>query len=282
MSSCVQPELTIQNGKVLITWGMPTTVPDYLIFTPVTRTPTVTIRGRRAFFLGQDGIFKHVGNNGVVEEFGAGGDPPSVTVGTVTTLSPGSPATVTNAGTEENVVLNFGIPAGAGGSQGLAATIEVGTVTTGETPSVTNVGTDTAAVFDFVFPEGGGTGPVRGNAAVTTSSIANNATWTGTWTIGKTAIPNRISSTHAAWVRAYQNEAYLIADASRPMDVDATGESGLVLEFVLDASNLTWDMSPQFSIMSVEDSADYAVSVKNLSGSSAAITVTLNRLLIET
>lgn len=225
---------------------MPTTVPDYLIFTPVTRTPTVTIRGRRAFFLGRDGIFKHVGNNGVVEEFGAGGDPPSVSVGTVTTLSPRSPATVTNAGTEENVVLNFGIPAGETGPQG---------------------------------PAGVGT---RGNVTVTTDSIANNATWTGTWTIGKTAIPNRISSTYAAWIRAYQNEAYLIADASRPMDVDATGESGLVLEFVLDASNLTWDMSPQFSIMSVEDSADYAVSVKNLSGGTAAITVTLNRLLIET
>jgi hypothetical protein len=40
----------------------------------------------------------------------------SVTVGTVTTLAAGSPATVTNGGTAQDAIFNFGIPAGQDGS----------------------------------------------------------------------------------------------------------------------------------------------------------------------
>lgn len=41
-----------------------------------------------------------------------------VSVGTVTTLAAGSPATVTNSGTEQRMVLDFGIPQGADGQTG--------------------------------------------------------------------------------------------------------------------------------------------------------------------
>ena len=43
---------------------------------------------------------------------------PNFTIGTVTTLPPGSDATVTLTGTYPNLVLNFGIPRGADGSGG--------------------------------------------------------------------------------------------------------------------------------------------------------------------
>lgn len=39
----------------------------------------------------------------------------SVTIGTVTTLAPGAPATVTNVGTAQNMILDFGLPAGFDG-----------------------------------------------------------------------------------------------------------------------------------------------------------------------
>jgi hypothetical protein len=42
----------------------------------------------------------------------------SITMGSVTTLAPGSPATVVNVGTPQDMVLNFGIPAGAPGDVG--------------------------------------------------------------------------------------------------------------------------------------------------------------------
>ena len=92
---------------------------------------------------------------------GEDGDAATMTIGTVTTLPAGSPATVTNVGTTTNAVLNFGIPQGAtvaqgtAGTNGTAATITVGTVTAldpGSTPTVTNSGTTNAAVLDFGIP----------------------------------------------------------------------------------------------------------------------------------
>ena len=81
----------------------------------------------------------------------------TLTIGSVETLEAGSAATVSNSGTIEKAVLDFGIPAGFDGTDGAAATVAIGTVTTGEpgtTASVTNVGTDTAAVLNITIPRG--------------------------------------------------------------------------------------------------------------------------------
>lgn len=81
----------------------------------------------------------------------------TLTIGSVETLEAGSSATVSNSGTIEKAVLDFGIPAGFDGKDGAAATVAIGTVTTGEPgtmASVTNVGTDTAAVLDITIPRG--------------------------------------------------------------------------------------------------------------------------------
>ena len=103
----------------------------------------------------------------------------TVTVGSTTTLEAGSPAYVTNTGTLQNAILNFGIPQGATGpqgpqgatgatgpqgpqgiqgatgAQGTAATIAIGTVTPldpGTNPTVVNVGTENAAILNFGLP----------------------------------------------------------------------------------------------------------------------------------
>lgn len=93
----------------------------------------------------------------------------TLTIGETTTLAAGENATVSNSGTIENAVLNFGIPKGhdgtngkdgsngVDGKDGTAATITIGTVTTGapgSNASVTNVGTDTAAVLAISIPRG--------------------------------------------------------------------------------------------------------------------------------
>ena len=84
-----------------------------------------------------------------------------IEIGETTTGEPGTPASVTNSGTNTAPVLNFTIPEG---EKGDAATIEVGEVTAsdpGSEPQVKNSGTENAAVFDFVLPRGqtGPTGP---------------------------------------------------------------------------------------------------------------------------
>ncbi len=43
---------------------------------------------------------------------------PTVTAGTTTTVDPETPASVTQTGTAENVILNFSIPRGVTGAQG--------------------------------------------------------------------------------------------------------------------------------------------------------------------
>lgn len=143
-----------------------------------------------------DGVVKSVNGVGPDEDgnVNVGGEATvTVDVGSTITGEPGSEASVTNSGTQQNVVLNFTIPRGATGAQGpkgdngadgapgeqgpqgpaghdgaegpqgpagadgAAATIQVGTVTAsapGSNPQVTNVGTENAAVFNFVLPRG--------------------------------------------------------------------------------------------------------------------------------
>lgn len=48
--------------------------------------------------------------------------PATINVGTTTTGTPGTPATVTNSGTNQNVILDFVIPAGITGPVGATAT----------------------------------------------------------------------------------------------------------------------------------------------------------------
>ena len=100
---------------------------------------------------------------------GADGQAATITVGSTTTGSAGTNASVTNSGTSSAAVLDFVIPRGADGAPGAdgqdgapgadgqAATITVGTTTTGSAgtnASVTNTGTSSAAVLDFVIPRG--------------------------------------------------------------------------------------------------------------------------------
>jgi hypothetical protein len=94
---------------------------------------------------------------------GPKGDAATIAIGEVTTLSPGSEATVVNAGTESEAVFDFGIPRGADGTDGddgedgAAATIAVGSVNTlaaGSSATFENVGTPTEAIFNVGIPRG--------------------------------------------------------------------------------------------------------------------------------
>ena len=92
-----------------------------------------------------------------------------IEIGETTTGEPGTPANVTNSGTNTAPVLNFTIPEG---EKGDAATIQVGEVTAsdpGSEPQVKNSGTENAAVFDFVLPRGQ-TGPTGQAATIEVES----------------------------------------------------------------------------------------------------------------
>ena len=104
---------------------------------------------------------------------GPAGESATVNIGTTTTGSPGTNASVTNSGTTTNAVLNFVIPRG---DPGTAATINVGTTTTlpaGSAATVTNVGTPANAILNFGIPAGnGGTNPTIDSGSFISRSTA--------------------------------------------------------------------------------------------------------------
>lgn len=76
-----------------------------------------------------EGFVRYDENGEIPGGGGGGGSTISVTIGSTTTLEPGSDATVENVGTDENIILNFGIPQGATGQTGATGA----TGATGET-----------------------------------------------------------------------------------------------------------------------------------------------------
>jgi hypothetical protein len=114
----------------------------------------------------------------------------TVAVGTTTTGSAGSSASVVNVGTSSAAIFNFTIPrgdtgaTGATGSTGSAATITLGTVTTGAAGSsviITNSGTSGAATFNFTIPRGD-----TGATGATGAQGVPGINWLGTWSSATT------------------------------------------------------------------------------------------------
>ena len=99
------------------------------------------------------------GYTGTEEEWlaslkGPVGETPDISIGTVTTVEPGTPAAASMTGTPEAPVLNLSIPQGLVGA---TPNFTVGTVTTGEpgTPVVVNItGTPEAPVLNVTIPQG--------------------------------------------------------------------------------------------------------------------------------
>lgn len=140
------------------------------------------------------------GDTGATGPQGPQGNAATVSVGSTTTLPVGYDATVTNAGSIYNAVLDFGIPQGPQGPQGAKgdkgdtgakgdtgprgpqgergtnATVYIGTTTTlnpGSQATVYNSGTDSNAVLNFGIPKGekGDTGPMPTIAQTTGQAI---------------------------------------------------------------------------------------------------------------
>lgn len=80
--------------------------------------------------------------NGLKGDKGDKGDAATIQVGTVETLEPNQKATITNAGTANNAIFNFGIPKGAKGEPGAIQTVN------GQAPDANgNVTIDTASSY---------------------------------------------------------------------------------------------------------------------------------------
>lgn len=112
---------------------------------------------------GKDGIDGKDGKDG---KDGINGVTPDFSIGTVTTLEPNESASVTLTGTEEEPVLNFGIPKGAKGEQGEVSLSDLEKIMV----------TDTASGAIASFPDGSDLLPAKS----LTATIVPQQSGTGT------------------------------------------------------------------------------------------------------
>ena len=132
-----------------------------------------------------------------------------------------------------------------------------------------------------------GGGAKRVTIPLTTASIANNASATGTVPLGRSFIIIEVKASAACRIRLYSTAAARTADASRPSLTSPIlyTEHGVIIDLVLDSSlapfPVTWICSPEAPGSDAEDSpvGDISYSVTNLSGSTQSFTITFTVLV---
>ena len=124
--------------------------------------------------------------------------------------------------------------------------------------------------------------PSRGSGTLTTASLADDATETGTVTLAKSYQLLSVTVNRAAWVRLYQTAAARTADASRAITEDPDPAAGVVCDVYL-ASAGTLLLAPTPFGFNAESTPTNAIpyAVTNKSGSSAAVQVDFVTLKLE-
>lgn len=123
--------------------------------------------------------------------------------------------------------------------------------------------------------------PLRQTTQVTSSSLANLASQQTTIALPSGYRLYRIETDVPARVRLYTTQAKQIADASRIVGIDPTGDHGVMLDFVtFDGATpvLSADLSPTVDGFdgSVSPSGSVFITITNLSGATDTVTVTLS------
>ena len=140
---------------------------------------------------------------------------------------------------------------------------------------------DTNGNLSFTTISGGGAAS-RATASAATSSIADGASADITITGAKSYMLMSVQTSAAAWVTLYTSTAARTADASRTSNTDPLPGSGVVAEVITGAAT-TQKITPGLLGFNDESTptSDIYVKVENQSGSTAAITVTLGILILE-
>lgn len=130
---------------------------------------------------------------------------------------------------------------------------------------------------------GGGAALAREDDVITTASLANGASEQGSATVAKATLLLRITGSAKCRVRLYSTAAYRAADIARAAGTDPVGEHGIMTDILFPDGNLTWDLSPLALLTNGDTTATTSIyyTITNLSGATAAITVTLTHLPLE-
>ena len=125
----------------------------------------------------------------------------------------------------------------------------------------------------------------RDSVAYTTGVIAANAIENGFVSLGKSFHLLRVESNSPAWIRVYATNAYRAADSRTDSSVAASSsiKPGIIFEGITSNSQLFIDCRKGFgSSLEPIPSSDIPITIANLGNSITSISVTFNKLTIET
>jgi hypothetical protein len=130
--------------------------------------------------------------------------------------------------------------------------------------------------------------PARDTVVKATASIANGAEETGTVALGKTFLLLKIVATQFCRIRLYSTAAARTADAARGFTTEPATDAShqIILDLLLDGiTGLTWIISSGGRIGFNADSpavSNVYYAIQNNSGGNASVSVTFNRISMET
>ena len=128
---------------------------------------------------------------------------------------------------------------------------------------------------------GGGGAATRATQVRSASSLANNAQANIDFTaIGESYVLLKVQVSHPAWVRIYIDDASRTADANRPQGDDPADGDGVIAEMITSTNNQIIKIAPGV-IGWTDGQTDVPVRVKNVSGGTTSIDVTITALVLE-
>lgn len=129
----------------------------------------------------------------------------------------------------------------------------------------------------------GGGSLSRNTESETTASLANGASGNVAYAdLGKSYALYSVTVDKESWVRIYSDTASRTADASRNQGDDPPEGAGIIAEFIATSANTTFKVTP--AVYGYIDNSETTIpaAVKNNSGSTGTVTVTLTALTLET
>ena len=135
--------------------------------------------------------------------------------------------------------------------------------------------------YEWVAQSGGGSSATRNNQAITTASIADGVTDDIEFNnLGISYALYSVQVDKACWVRIYSDTASRTADAGRTQGSDPAEGAGIIAEFIATGAT-TFKVTP--AVFGYVDNSETTipVAVKNNSGSTGTVQVTLTALTLE-
>lgn len=121
----------------------------------------------------------------------------------------------------------------------------------------------------------------RTTATITSTAMSTNQQQQTTIALAAGYRLLKIATDRPARLRVYPDATYRAADASRAIGTALSGDHGVLLDYVTSAAVLSAQLSPQVDGYTVDGTTAVPITITNLDGATATVTVTLTWIRTE-